>query len=84
MKRMPLRKISKKRAKELRKYNKEVLPAYKLGITVCPECGKPMDFRGIHRSHIKARALGGDNSAKNNEYKCANCHFTGKHGIREA
>jgi DNA-directed RNA polymerase subunit RPC12/RpoP len=83
MKRSRINPISKKRAKRIAGFNKNVPPAYKAGIYVCSVCGSPPDFRGIHRSHIKHKSLGGDDSPENIEYRCAKCHFTGKHRIIE-
>lgn len=83
MKRSTIRKISKKQLKKMREFNKNVPPAHVLGITFCPECGKAPDFRGIHRSHIISRSRGGSDDPSNIEYRCAKCHFTKKHGIKE-
>ncbi len=83
MKRTPLRKISKKQAKRNREFNKNVPPASKLGLEVCPNCGQRADFRGIHRAHVIPRSRGGADTRDNIEYECAHCHFTTKHGIRE-
>lgn len=80
--RKPINPISKRQAKRNAEFNKNVPPASKLGLTVCPECGSS-DFRGIHRSHIVPRSLGGADDRENIEYKCAHCHFTQKHGIKE-
>ena len=83
MKRTPLRKISKKQAKRNREFNKNVPPAHKIGLVVCPACGQPADFRGIHRSHETPRSRGGQDTKENIKYKCAHCHYTQKHGIKE-
>ena len=83
MKRSPIRKISAKRLKKMREFNKNVPPAHVLGITVCPECGEKADFRGIQRSHIISKGRGGSDERSNIEYKCAKCHFVNNHGLRE-
>ena len=56
----------------------------------CEECGKPPDFRGIQRHHVKPKGMGGvhgearnaSESPENTIYLCGRCH-SAKHGIRE-
>jgi hypothetical protein len=81
-KRKPINPISAKQMKRNKEFNKKVPTASELGLLVCPECGGT-DWRGIHRSHIKARSQGGTDDRSNIEYKCAHCHMTKKHGIKE-
>lgn len=52
---------------------------------VCPECGRPPDFRGMHKHHIKPKGMGGSKERDveaNIQWLCARCHAA-KHGIRE-
>ena len=87
MKKSPIRKVSKKQAKELylrRKLRSLLLvegPHDEVGNPLCWHCGKKPDFRGLEMVHLQYLSQGGKTEHGNCEIWCCPCHY-GEDGHR--
>jgi 5-methylcytosine-specific restriction endonuclease McrA len=82
MKRSPIKKISKKRQKELQKEAelRQILLIKQRGL--CAECGSKPDWRGLSLSHTIPKSQGGRTTLANCQLLCGKCHSR-RHGIDE-
>lgn len=75
MKQSPIRKVSPKQAKRMRELAKIPPPID----GKCQNCGKPPDFRGLAKHHIRFRSLGGKDNRDNLTWLCGKCHSEAHH-----
>lgn len=82
MKRTNLKRVSKKRAKQLIEEGilRVALLAQCKGL--CMECGNKPDWRGLSLHHDKFKSHGGTNDTDNIRLLCGRCHSV-EHGVNE-
>ena len=73
----PIGKVGKRRAANMAKW-KRTHPKP----SVCPECKRPPDFRGMAVHHKRKRSQLGDESGPNLRWLCGVCHDK-EHGIND-
>ena len=74
MKRSPIRKISKKKAIEIRREKPIRKRLYERADGCCEYCGKPEDMFGLHPHEKVFRSAGGKLSMGNSIILCQACH----------
>lgn len=74
MKRSPIRKISKKKAAEMRAEKPIRKKLFARADGCCENCGKPEDMFGLHPHEIVFRSAGGKLTMENSIILCNGCH----------
>jgi 5-methylcytosine-specific restriction endonuclease McrA len=78
----PIKKISKKKQKQLVIEHKEWLKILARCQGLCEYCGRTPDFRGLHPHEEIFRSHLGKLSYDNSKASCGKCHST-RHNIKE-
>ena len=82
MKQTPLKRVSRKRARQIlieARLRQELLEQCK---GVCMLCGKYPDWRGLSLYHVKRKSRGGERTKDNCVLSCGKCHSLDE-GIKE-
>lgn len=74
MKRTPIRRVSKKKARELRREKPVRRQLFIRANGCCEHCHKPEDMFGLHPHEKVFRAQGGKLSMENSIVLCQACH----------
>lgn len=83
MKQTPIRKVSKRMARQRRLERALIQRLLVRCKGLCERCGQWPDFRGLGKHEELSRARGGDPlDPENCEMRCGRCHSEA-HGIRE-
>ena len=82
MKTTPLKRVSKKQAKELRLRDKVRMELAEIAQGYCMTCNKVALWPGLSLSHKTPLSQGGETSRENCLLECLTCHGNLRHGER--
>lgn len=76
LKKSPLRRITPKQARRLKKQAQDKQEVLKnMDEMLCPQCNRPLTpFNPLDPDHVIQRGKGGTDDPKNKKYKCRFCH----------